>query len=493
MARCPKCGQICDPDTGDCLCRHIDLGRMAKPQEAPVKASPLFSSTPLPTRQGEKRDYFISFYSPHVEHARRVYEILREMNRSAWVFDVPDGSGNYLSDVNEALKQSRRIVCITSPGFFHSQCCLDELNWFWSKPNRDPDRLVTFLEVKACDAEPLYTGVRVNRLTMEPSEPAYRETVRRAVQHAERTLADDTPLTPVPVRTAPRPVQAKKREFVVYGPPEVLPDEPRKEPAVNGSVPWWKTPAFRTVAAAAAVLFAVYGHYWLFGPSGPTDYREVAAHWVSGRDIALPAQWVLASTKLREYVAAAEVDPRDYWDAANGEDPLPFERDKEFLRPVGSAVLKSTESVEDGIAQYRMVVERQPIRLLADVQRGGDAYHGFLLRRDGPGRFKVWGINKVPKQAEQEVALSDAVVFKNGQTLHDLGIIRREGQLTLTHDGKTAANWDVGLGPLGTFGLKGETEGKAAALYRWSVAAKSFRLPTVLAALLRMPGPPRRW
>lgn len=411
----------------------------------------------------EKRDFFISYHGSRLEHALRLDEILRSMGKSTYIFGQAEASGTTRKDAQAAIDQSERIVCLVSRGYFESQYCRDELDAFWVRPDRQEERRVLFLELDSVRIPRAYRstlGCRLGGLTTD----AYETKVRAAIESADRKFAD-------------------------YGVHEQR-DEPWAE-YLGSYIP--PLPAkFKPMAAAAAILLAVgyYLTYFQSGPHGVWDPREAATYAAIGRDISLPWNWTVAAADLREYVFAERPDATEYWRRANGR-ATEFTKPGQYLQPVGLSMLKNTlaidpqgGTVEEGIAQYRAVFVGGSIKVLADAQADGEAYHGFRVDNDVKGALVASYFEKLPGRSEATLTRLATKQMGAGATLHDIGISKKDGLLTLWHNRSVMATWPTleGRGPSwrgGAFGLAANGAQRSK-LFRWSVAANREGGPTLL-------------
>lgn len=498
MFRCNQCRQAIDPATGDCACSPTtQLGDLARRTGTSSADAP----APLPDR----RDFFISFYARHhADKAQRIYEIIRELGRTAYLFDNEGGSGHVHQQLNHALRHADRLICLASPGYFNSPVCRAELQYFFDVPG--PDRIV-FFEAKPCDIEPLYTGLYRNPLLIEPSDPAFATTVRRVLT---RSLAAPAPKVPTvqPVHHPPpgkwteaqfRAYEARtghQRTHLEFRKPEEHPDDPhpiapepdQPEPLVA------KGPARSALAAAASLLVLAaspFLHYGWAGPAGVWDARESAAYNTLKRDISLPRHWTFANVNLREYITATDPEALTRWSLPTGAQSL-FERRDQALHPIDTAILKATaqNDIATGIAQFRTVFSGQTITLLADVRDQGQSYRGFRLSSNRNGSFRIAQVSKRRGDLKETLQAVERPFFTSpADTMHDLGISKERGLLSLYRNRQVLANWQVPEQISGAFGLAVD-QASDILLFRWSVAATRQESPLLMGLYLH---PPHQW
>ena len=404
------------------------------------------------------RDYFISYYGAQEEQAARIDQVVRAMGRSTWFFDQRSSEAeSYLEELPRTLEQSTRMVCVLSPGYFHSPRCLDELKAMWSTFHRDEERRILFLEVGPCQVPRLYQALRRTNL-MDTTDEEYEGKIQEAIESAERQFTD-------------------------YG--EVL--EEHDEPWAQLLPPPKRRLSGRGMflAAVAMVLMSIsYLTYFRYGPLGVWDLREAATYATLGRDISLPWNWAIASTNLHEYVSAAEAEAVDHWRRPGGL-PSEFESAGQFLRPVGISLLRSTlpeaGEIEGGIAQYRAVFAGQSISLVADARKDGRAYRGFRLENDRQGNLTAAFFEKQAGGGETTLKTYPRKQLGAGPTLHDIGLSKKDGFYTLWHNRAVLATWSPQDQSRTRAGWKGNQRGGAfglavngsslVRLFRWSLSA----------------------
>ncbi len=429
-----------------------------------------FESEQAPLGESGKRDFFISYHGSRLEHAVRLNEMLRSMGKSTYFFSHGGWSGSSLKEAQAAIDQSDRIVCLISRGYFESQYCRDELDAFWMRPDRQDERRVLFLELDSTRLPRAYRNAYACRLANLTTD-AYESKVRAAIESTDRKFAD-------------------------YGVHEIR-DEPWSE-YLGSYIP--PLPArFKPMAAAAAILLAVgyYVTYFQSGPRGVWDPREAVTYAAVGRDISLPWNWAVAAADMREYVFAERFDATEYWRRANGR-ASEFTKPGQYLQPVGLSLLKNTMmdsgTVEEGIAQYRAVFVGGSIKVLADAQSDGESYHGFRVDNDAGGALVASYFEKLPGRGEATLTRLATKQMGAAATLHDIGVSKKDGLLTLWHNRSVMATWPTleGRGPAwkgGAFGLAASGSQRSK-LFRWSVSANREGGPTLMGSLRRVVSPP---
>ena len=403
----------------------------------------------------ERRDFFISYHAESLDHAVRVDELVRRMGKSTYFFRHGGGSGNFLKAFQDALERSDRVICILSRGYFESQYCRDELDAFWMLPDRDEERRIVFWEVEPSRIPKSYGQMPTYRLTNLKAE-AYATKLQQAIESTGRQYAE-------------------------YGYAHAEKDEPWIASLASMAHiprPHW-SPA---LAMAALCLMAVgyYLTYFQFGPRGVWDMREAATYAAVGRDISLPWSWTIATADLREYVGAEDPEAVDYWRRPNGR-TSEFQRPGQFLQPVGLSMLKSTlpessgtGSIEEGIAQFRAVFTGGTLKLLADAQADGEAYRGFRMENDGVGGMVAFYFEKRAGGGEAFTQLARKQIG-TAASLHDIGLSKKDGLLTLWHNRAVMATWPPRESRVlawkgGAFGLAANGSSRVK-LFHWSLRA----------------------
>ena len=478
MNMCEKCGQRYQPtrsllDRGLCRgCSHEGLGT---PGLADLRE-------PLEDNLPKWGDFFISYYSAQAAHAARIDEIVRDMGKSTWFFAGGGGSGHFLREIQDALTRSHRMICVLSPGYFHSAHCSDELKTMWQAAERDEDRRIVFLEVGPCQVPQLYQSIR--RTNLRDTTP---EEFEGKVQEA---------------------IESTERQYVAYSKPIDEVDEPwvKLVPPASQRIP----PRLLLAAVAMLVIGVYFLTYFRFGPQGVWDLREAATYATLGRDISLPWDWAMAPANWKEYMFAGEPEALDHWGRPGGL-PSQFESAGQFLRPVGTSFLRSTlpeaGRIEGGIAQYRAFFAGQSIRLVADARPDGKAYRGFRLNNDVRGSLVATYFEKSPTGVETTLKTYPGKPVSASTTLHDIGVSKQGDFYTLYHNREVLGTWppkDTTVARSwkgGAFGLAVDGSSMVR-LFRWSVSltraldgsdsvAKVTQLRPQLVSYFAMPGNPR--
>lgn len=457
MVMCEKCGERYTPtlsvlNRGLCRkCANESLGTPGLPDLYDQQDSPM---RPAPAGD-ESRDFFISYYFAQQSQAIRINSILRSMGKSTWFFEGGGGTGSYRQPIREALERSRRVICILSPGYFHSTHCVEELDKFWETNDRDAERRVIFLEVEPCRIPTFYEGTRPERLLALDDE-TFQGKVEEVIESTERS-------------------------FVNYDVHSPYQEEDEGHAVVSHRFRFKQQRAW--LAAAAALLLGVYYlTYFRYGPQDVWDVREAATYATLGKDISLPWIWTFAPANLREYVSGSETEAVDYWRQPGGL-PSQFQSMGAFLRPVGISLLRSTlpESgpIEGGIAQFRAVFPGQSISLMADARRDGRAYRGFRLDNDRQGVLTATFFEREPGGTETTLMSYPPKRVGTAMTLHDIGVSKKDGFYTLWHNRAVLATWPPqGAEPRrmlagwqsGAFGLAANGS-RMVRIFRWSLAA----------------------
>ncbi len=484
MNMCEKCGQRYQPtlsvlDRGLChKCSSEGLGTLGLRDPG----TQLEDAEPVTHNPPEWGDFFISYYSAQEAQAARIDEIVRGMGKSTWFFSGGGGSGKFLREIQDALTRSHRMICVLSPGYFHSAHCSDELKAMWHAFERDEDGRIIFLEVGPCQVPQMYQSIRRTSLR-ETTPEEFEGKVQEAIERTER-------------------------QYVDYSKPIDQLDEPRAKlvPPSSHQIP----PRLLMAAVAMLVMGLYFLTYFRFGPQGVWDLREAATYATLGRDISLPWDWAMAPANWKEYVFAGESEALDHWRRPGGL-PSQFESAGQFLRPVGVSFLRSTlpeaGRIERGIAQYRAVFAGQSIRLVADARPDGKAYRGFRLDNDFRGSLQATYFEKTPSGVETTLKTYPRKPVSASTTLHDIGVSKQDGFYTLYHNREVLGTWPpkdttVARGwKGGAFGLA--VDGSSAVrLFRWSLSltrtldgsvsvAKVTPLRPQLVSYFAMPGNPR--
>jgi hypothetical protein len=454
MNQCERCGNRYTPkpfplDGG--LCRECIQAELGTPEILDLEDD---QETPMPASRETappSRDFFISYDSAQKHHAARINRIVKAMGKSTWFFEKMDGTGNFRNEIADALDRSERLICVLSRGYFNSPYCKSELGAIAALPDADEERRIVGLEVEVCRVPRLYSNLRITSL-MNVTEDDYATRVQDAIRSTERRYLDHTVATD--------------------GPDEEWPAE-NQETVPRSRAGWVPAMAFATFALMVLVPYVTY---FSFGPFGVKDPVETATFKAIGRDISLPLTWALAPSNLRLLTSADDPGALLDWRQADGEPSL-FESGGQFIWPRGLAILKPTQpdhgTLREGIAQIRAVFAGEPIRLLADVQ--ADAYHGFRVDQDRRGGLLVSFVEKLPGGEERKLLDYSRMELGAATTLHDIGISKKDGLLTLWRGRSVAATWPQGPAKArdwksGAFGMA-VNRTKAVQLFRWSVSA----------------------
>ena len=398
----------------------------------------------------DRRDFFISFCSPHRKEAERIYKALLAHGKRAYFFGETGGSEDITPEVQAAIDHSDRIICVVSPGYFESARCRSEVNSF-ENHSRKSDRIVLF-QVADCRIPRTYKPVRLNDLVaVDPQD--YDNRVGVVINNLDK-------------------------QYTEYGVEDRSPDERLHvwNRHANSAAP---RPVYRRYLGWAASIVALYdASYFPLGPSGEWDPREALTYATTSIDISLPWNWIQRSANLSEYIAEVTPEGATHWEPLEGAS-MPWIATDRGISVDGASLLKSTAFVdgivEDGIAQFRTVHRRGPIKLLADVRGHGAAYRGFRIDHDSTGGLVPSFFEKQPGGRESILKRYAAVRVAPSVSMHDLGISKDGEVYSLYRNRQVVATWKPEGGRElswqgGAFGLG--AEGGATRLVRWSMTAQ---------------------
>ena len=131
-------------------------------------------------------------------------------------------------------------------------------------------------------------------------------------------------------------------------------------------------------------------------------------------------------------------------------------------------------NIEEGIAQFRAVFTGGTLKLLADAQADGEAYRGFRIENDGVGEIVAFYFEKRAGGGEAFTRLARKQIG-TAASLHDIGLSKKDGLLTLWHNRAVLATWPPQESRVltwkgGAFGLAANGSSRVK-LFRWSLRA----------------------
>jgi hypothetical protein len=175
-----------------------------------MQQPPIASPTERSDTPGDKRDFFVSFNRADRPWATWIAWVLEEKGYSVFFQDW-DFRGNFVLDMDEALKRSTRMVAVLSPDFLASNFTAPEWAARFAQDPRSRQGLLIPVRVRECEIEGLLAQITYADLTgCEEAEAQQRllERVKKAVDPSYRAKPATRPGFP-------------------GGPPRQVPDRPR--------------------------------------------------------------------------------------------------------------------------------------------------------------------------------------------------------------------------------------------------------------------------
>lgn len=370
-------------------------------------------------------DFFLSFSEEDIEIAEQMNRILRNHGYRTFLLPNRENSGlKFVHEVQQGLARGVRMIALLSPGFLNSTWREEEWQAVLAKdPDGYPQMLVTF-QLTGCEPGATLPANATNLAFVRGT--ALRDALLKAVKvNAEATSLKQSALAPA---------------------------------AVQASGQRWTRAA---LAIAAGVLAVVLARTL---PSGKTTSPEIGS-------------WASFQGSIQDRSEALHgLDPADHW--ASGPGPSAFRSSGQSLEVVGSSLLRRTSAVRDGIARYRVSIEKGGVSLFARCNPDFDSCVETRLDPSG-GEIRI---RSVLREACALTGLGTDVIPAGGRTMHDIGLSVQSDYYTVwLGDGPVSTFRSASL-QKGAFGI-GASASDQVRLFGWSINAEPE--PETLAMLLR--------
>lgn len=375
-------------------------------------------------------DFFISFSHANVEIAGRINQILRRRGYSTVFLAADEGVGrNFIREMHDGLMRSRRMILLLSPEYLRSAYGGREWQAFLPK---DPDgrkRLLVLFRVGECEAEGLLSPLTIVDLVGKTGSALENAVIRAALCASDTGLATGESFYVAPPKEDDRRLEEDERRAGV-------------------SIGWVPVTVLLVFIAVLAMAPAVPG--------------------VMNADLQLPLRWMLFDGNLRER-STVETDPVPlrHWSGLSGGN-VNLRWNKQWLDLRDTALLRSTSTARDGIAQYTVGFMHGGLSMLSRASRAGEAAYETRLEYTRPGEMRVLVGRRDARRFYAIPHTRTAPIYVGTRTLHDVGVSMKGDLHTVWLNGRSITTFTDSLLKEGAVGLRAAPQDKVR-LFRFSV------------------------